>query len=136
MNKKLIFFKFSLSIFYHVAGGRERQLVLAPAAPAWDSSSPINVIIYILCFRFFRCIFCIKIRIYRLKNTTKKNEKLILITDTCWPQEDRVENRGAEDREAQLKRQTGSTGGSCYITKIRVLIYNCCYTTVVVDISC
>ena len=85
---------------------------------------------------FFVVFFVLKFVFIWLKNTTKENEKLILITDTCWPREDRVENRGAEDREAQLKRQTGSTGGSCYITKIRVLIYNCCYTTVVVDISC
>ena len=111
-------------------GGREReiQLFLAPAAPAWDSSSPINVIIYILCLRFFvlSLYFYIKIRIYRLKNTTtKKNEKpntnyrhLLASRGSCREQ-------GGGGSSGTVETSNGFNGGKADIMlydKIRVLL--------------
>ena len=131
-----------MSIFFgRIAGGERDIVILGSCGTCVGQLQSYKCYNIYIMFTFFycHCIFYIKICIYRLKNTTtKKTKKLILITDTCWPREDHVENRGAEARQAQSKRQTGSTGGkqtSCYTTKYESF-YNCCYTTVIVDISC
>ena len=92
--------------------------------PAWDSSSPINVIIIYYVSVFFVSLYFLSLlaQKYNEKNNKKINTNY---KNTCWPREDRVENREAEAHQAQSKCQRGSKGReqtSCYTTKIRVLI--------------